>query len=189
MNPYYVNGSSSLLFMISTAKAIKHSKLFWWKFFNGQLVVASFLCNANKYKSPYLLLDYGTLFLINISYINNYKINSYLFFLLGLEYYCKNSIENTKNLSFVLVTLYSIVNTYLYSDSYNFYFLIGSTISGLLIYNLRYYLNKNNYKKYNSFLTYLFHFSMMNSLCISSFTANSEKQFLINSIPPLKIVG
>jgi len=189
MNPYYLNGSSSLLFMISTAKAIKCSKLFWWKFFNGQLVVASFLCNANEYKNPYLLLDYGTLFLINTSYINNYRINRFLFFLLGLEYYYKNSIENTKNLSFIAVTLYSLANTYLYGDSYSFYSLIGSTISGSVIYYLRYYLNKNNCRKYNLLLTYLFHFSMMNSLCISSITASSEKQFLIKSMDPLKIIG
>ena len=189
MNPYYINGSSSLLFMISTAKAIKYSKLFWWKFFNGQLVVASFLCNATEYKDSYMLLDYSTLFLINVSYINNYRINRFLFFLFGFEYYYKNSIENTKNLSFIIVTLCTLLNTYLYGDIYSFYSLIGSTISGGLIYKLRYYLNKNNYKKYNLFLTYLFHFSMMNSLCISSMTANPEKQFLIDSIPQLRIVG
>ena len=181
MDPYYINGSSSLLFMISTAKAIKNSKLLWWKIFNSQLIVASFLCNASEYKDSYMLVDYATLFLMNVSYINNYRINNYLFFLLGIEYYYKKSIENTKNFSFVIVILCSTINTYLYEDSYSFYSLIGTTITGGIIYNLRYYLNKNNCKKYNLLLTYLFHFSIMNSLCISSMTANSEKQFFNKS--------
>ena len=186
INPFYLNGSSSLIFIISTADAIKKSNLFWWKYFNGQLILVSFLCNANEYKNPYLFYDYVTLFLMNYSYINNDNINKYLLFASSIEYTNYESIEYTKNLSFLIVSLNSLLNTYLYVNKQKALLLLGSIISGSLFYSIRYYLNKKNNKKYNLLLTYLFHLSMLNSLCISNITACNEKQIL-NILPSVKI--
>lgn len=69
MNKYFINGSSSLLFIISTIKAFYVSKLITWKISNFLLIFASFLCNATEYNPILLLIDYFAIYLICISYI------------------------------------------------------------------------------------------------------------------------
>jgi hypothetical protein len=171
MNQYFIKGTSSLLFVISTIKAIYSSKLFYWKLFNGFLIPVSFLCNATDYNSKYLLLDYATIFFINTSYINNYRINRLLYLMACYEYLFYNSIENSKNLSYLPLIIKAHINTYLYVDMMHFYTLLGSSITAIAIYKIRYNLCKMNNYKYNLLLTSLFHICITNTLYISSITA------------------
>ena len=110
----FVKGSSSLLFIIPVIKSFHCKTLLCWRLFMTQLVVVSFLCNANDFAPNYLFWDYLTIFLVQCSYINNLSINSPLFALLIGEYYTTQSIEYTKDLSFVI----SITKSIIYIKSY-----------------------------------------------------------------------
>ena len=85
-NMNIIHGTSSLLFLISTAKAFSSSNLLSWKLSNCLLVIASFLCNATEYNSIFMLSDYIAIYLVCISYINSMFINIpyYLFSLYQL---------------------------------------------------------------------------------------------------------
>jgi hypothetical protein len=167
-----INGSSSLLFIINTIKAFYCSNLLTWKLSNCFLVVASFLCNAYEYKSPYLFLDYLAIFLISTSYINNISINvPYTLFII-YEYKDTNSIEVMKNIACATAIGKTVIYTYLYVDKLSYYIALSSAISGTCVYTLRVYLHKNNNKKYTLLLTYILHISIMNLLYIASSTAS-----------------
>lgn len=169
---YLIKGSSSLLFIISTIKAFYCSKLIMWKISNFFLIFASFLCNATDYLHVFLLMDYISIFLVCLSYINNFYINLIYFLILAYEYYKYNSIENTKNIAFVNSIIKSIINTYYNVDKFHFYIIITSTIFGIIIYKIRYYFHINNNYKYTLLMTYLFHICTMNIMYITSITAN-----------------
>ena len=164
MNKYFINGSSSLLFLISTIKSFYCSKLILYKIFNSLLVCASFLCNATEYKRKYLLLDYITIILISTSYINNLIINSILLLLL-YKYF--NLIEYIKNVAFTIAISKCMIYNYVH-DKNNFYIIFVSTTFGVIIYKIRYNLEN---KKYNLFLTYLFHISITSILYHTSISA------------------
>ena len=163
----YINGSSSLLFLISTIKGFYSSNLLFWKLSNVFLIGASFFCNATEYKKIFLLLDYIAIFFVSISYINNIYINIPFSLLLLLEYNKFNSIENVKNIAFVTAIIKSNIYTYLYVDNTHYYIIFASSIFGIIIYKIRYFLHK----KYTLLLTYLFHICIMNILYISNITA------------------
>ena len=165
---YFIKGSSSLIFLISTIKAFYSSNLFFWKISNVFLIIASFLCNATEYKKLFLLFDYLAIFLVCVSYINNVYINTTYLLCLVYEYHKYNSIENTKNLAFATAIGKSTVYTYLYVDNIHFYVIFASSIFGILIYKIRYYLHDD---KYRLLITYLFHICTMNIMYISSITA------------------
>ena len=171
MQKYFIKGSSSLLFIISTKKAFNSSNFISWKYCNVFLIFASFLCNATEYKPIFLLLDYLAIYLTCISYINNIYINIPYSLLLIYEYKKYKSIENMKNVAFLSAMGKTILYTYLYLDKNNFIIVITSSISGLIIYKIRNSLNEIDNIKYNLLLTYLFHFCVMNMLYISSITA------------------
>ena len=169
MYNFFINGSSSLLFLISTIKSFYCSNSILWKLSNVFLICASFLCNATEYSSIFLLLDYFAIYLVCISYINNIYINILFSLLLVYEYKKYNSIEKIKNLTFLIAVIKCI--TY----NYNI-ILISSILFGIIIYKIRYdilhykkydILNK---KKYNICLTYLFHICIMNIIYIASAT-------------------
>jgi hypothetical protein len=169
---YFIKGSSSLLFLISTIKAFYSSNLFFWKISNVFLVIASFLCNATEYKNIFLLIDYLAIFLVCLSYINNMYINTIYFLFLVYEYNKYNSIENTKNIAFATAIGKSTLYTYLYVDNIHFYIIFTSSIFGIIIYKIRYYFHiNNNNNKYILLITYLFHICTMNIMYISSITA------------------
>lgn len=168
---YFIKGSSSLLFLISTIKALYSSNLIFWKMSNVFLVVASFLCNATEYKNIFLLIDYLAIFLVCTSYINNIYINTTYFLFLIYEYNKYGSIENTKNIAFATAIGKSTLYTYLYVDNIHFYVIFASSIIGTIIYKIRYYFLINNNKKYILLITYLFHICTMNIMYISSITA------------------
>ncbi len=168
---YFIKGSSSLLFLISTIKAFYSSNLFFWKISNVFLVIASFLCNATEYKHIFLLIDYLAIFLVCASYINNIYINAIYFLFLIYEYNKYNSIETTKNIAFATAIGKSTLYTYLYVDNIHFCVIFASSIVGILIYKIRYYLHVNNNKKYILLITYLFHICTMNIMYVSSITA------------------
>ena len=168
---YFIKGSSSLLFLISTIKAFYSSNLFFWKISNVFLVIASFLCNATEYKHIFLLIDYLAIFLVCASYINNIYINATYFLFLIYEYNKYNSIETTKNIAFATAIGKSTLYTYLYVDNIHFCVIFASSIVGILIYKIRYYLHVNNNKKYILLITYLFHICTMNIMYVSSITA------------------
>ena len=171
MYKYLINGSSSLLFIISTIKAFYISKLITWKISNLFLIFASFLCNATEYNPLLLLVDYFAIYLICISYINNLYINTLYSLLLIYEYKNYNSIENTKNLAFLYAIVKSIIHTYLYVDNFHYYIIITSSISGIIVYKVRYFLLEKNNEKYKLLLTYIFHICIMNIIYVSSITA------------------
>jgi hypothetical protein len=167
----FMKGSSSLLFLISTTKALYCSKLILWKIFNGLLVIASYLCNASGYNEPYLLLDYFAIFLVCTSYVNHYYINS-LFILSAIsEYITTSSIEHIKDITFATAVTKSIIYTYLYVDKLHFVIILTSTLSGVTIYAILYSLHNKKNNKYTLLLTYLFHICIMNILYITSITA------------------
>ena len=171
MLTYFIKGSSSLLFIISTMKAFYCSKLISWKLSNVFLIGASFFCNATEYKNVFLLVDYLAIYLVCISYINNIFINVPYSLLLIYEYSKYNSIENIKNVAFVTGVGKSIVYTYLHLDNIHYYIILTSSISGVIIYKIRYFLHKRNNTKHTLLLTYLFHICVMNIMYVSSITA------------------
>jgi hypothetical protein len=164
MNKYFINGSSSLLFIISAIKSLYCSKLILWKIFNGLLVGVSFLCNATEYKKEYILLDYITIILISISYINNLIINSILLLLL---YRCFNLIEYIKNSAIMLAVTKCFIFNFYYNKN-NLYIICFSTSFGVITYVIRYNL-KN--KKYTLLLTYIFHVCITSILYHASISA------------------
>ena len=168
---FFINGSSSLLFLISTCKAFYCSELISWKLSNVFLIVASFLCNATKYKQIFLLLDYFAIYLVSISYINNICINFLYSLLLVYEYKKYNSIENVKNVAFATSLVKSVIYTYFYVDTIHYYIIITSSVFGFVIYKIRGYFHNKNNNNYTLFLTYLFHICIMNIIYISSITA------------------
>lgn len=170
MNPYLIRGASSLLFLIPAINSYYYSKLVFWKLFITVLVPVSFLCNATVYKDEYLILDYISIFLISLSYINHRKTNILFIFALCAEYNYKNSIETTKNVAFVSAIAKANVVMFPINKPY-FYILISSSVSALVVYKARHYLFANDIKQYNTILTYLFHVCMSNVLYMSSITA------------------
>ena len=171
MQSYLVNGSSSLLFVISTIKAFYSSNLMIWKISNMFLVIASFLCNANNYDLVFLFLDYLAIYLACISYLNNMYINTLYTLSLIYEYNKYKSIDNMKNLAFATALGKCVINTYLYVDTTHLYVVFTSSACGLVVYKIRNYLHETNNTKYKVLLTYLFHFCVMNIMYVSSITA------------------
>lgn len=165
------NGSSSLLFIIPTIKSFYCSNLISWKASNMFLIIASFICNATEYSPAFLLLDYLAIYLVSISYINNIYINIPYSLCLIYEYTKYKSIENTKNLAFLSAIGKSIIHTYLYVDKLHYNIIVTSSVSGILIYRIRYSLLEQNKKSHKLLLTYLFHICIMNILYVSSITA------------------
>jgi hypothetical protein len=166
MKHFLINGSSSLLFIISSIKACYCSELILWKIFNGLLVGVSFLNNASEFNKKYLLLDYLTIFLISTSYINNFIINNILLLLLY-----KYSLEYIKNISVALACIKCLINTYFYASRINLYLILVSSAFGAIIYKIRYTLAIKKNIKYNLLLTYLFHICITIILYNSSITA------------------
>ena len=171
MLTYFIKGSSSLLFIISTMKAFYCSKLISWKLSNVFLIGASFFCNATEYNNVFLLLDYFAIYLLCISYINNIFINVSYSLLLVYEYSKYKSIENIKNVAFVTAVGKSIAYTYFHVDKIHYFIVLTSSISGVITYKIRCFFHKRNNKKYTLLLTYLFHICVMNIMYVSSITA------------------
>ena len=167
----FINGSSSLLFLVSTGKAFHASKLIAWKASNVTLVVTSFLCNAYGFEKTLLLLDYLTIYMISASYIQTFYINIPYTVVLVYEWKMYGQIENTKNLAFATAITMSIVNTYLHVSKTYSYLLVISFIGGSLIYKIRYSLYNTNKKQNILWMTYVFHICMTTILYISSITA------------------
>lgn len=168
---FYVDGSTSLLFIISTLKAFYVSKLISWKISNLFLIGASFLCNATKYEPLFLLLDYFAIFLVCISYINNYYV-AVLYTSFLISEYCRyKSIEMVKNIAFGTAVGKSIFNTFVHVDLYHFNVLLFSSFISLIAYKIRYDLHSKQIRKYTLFLTFVLHLSVMIIIYISSLTA------------------
>lgn len=173
---HYMNalkkGASSLLFLIPTYQAFMISEWISWKLANAFLVVASFLCNAHDCSGSYVLLDYFAIFLVSTSYIHCLTINFPLFASLLYEWRNHRSIELTKNVAFVLAVTKSNVYTFWYVDTMSFYLLLSSTLVGVIVYGIRYYLHQNDYhhNPYHFTLTWVFHVCITNVLTISSMT-------------------
>lgn len=164
--------NSSLLFIISTIKALYVSKLILWKVFNILLIISSYLCNSfNVVDKNIILFDYLAIFLVCISYLNNMKINVILIALLIYEYYKFSTISSTKTITFVLTILTSIVYTYIYTSPLYYNIISLSFILGIFIYKIRDLFYQHNIYKYNIELTYVWHICVLNILYISSFTA------------------
>jgi hypothetical protein len=169
-SPPYYYGVSSLLFIISAVKSIYSSKLILYKISNCVLIVASYLCNSTNNK-VYLFFDYITICAICFSYLNHYIINGILLASLIYEYNNTTCIVNTKNISFGLAITKAIYNTYILLDNTYTIILVISAISGIMSYEIRYYLLNNNINNYTLFLTWWLHFSIMYLLYIISITA------------------
>lgn len=172
MENYWVKGGSSLLFIIPFIKSLYCSKILAWKASIFILTAMSFLCNANDNKQPYLFLDYFAIFLTTISYVNRMELNILFYLLIIYEYKKYNSIERTKNISFVFTVIRSFINTYYYVGNSYYYVLVISSVTGTVIYKIRYNLYD---KQYYRRLTYLFHVCIMNILYITSITACDDE--------------
>lgn len=166
-----IKGSSSLLFIISTMKVFYCSDFIQCKISNLYLIFASFIYNASEMNEKFLLYDYLAIYLVCTSFINRLYITIPLWISLFCEYKYNNSIENTKNISFVLAVTKSSIYTYYYLDIFYFIILLLSISGSCIFYKLRnYFYVTLNIRKYNLFLTYIFHFCIMNIIYISSIT-------------------
>ena len=167
----FIKGSSSLLFIISTIKVFYCSHYTQCKISNVFLIFASYICNASDMDEYFLFYDYFAIYLACISFINEIYINIPLWLSLLCEYKYNKTIENTKNISFILAVTKSSIYTYYYSEFFWFVLLLSSIFGSCFFYKLRnyFYVDLNN-KKYNLFITYLFHFCIMNIIYISSMT-------------------
>jgi hypothetical protein len=171
MSHSFIKGASSLFLSIAAIKAIYSSKLILWKISTCLIVPISYLCNAYDYKPPYLMLDYIMITFVSSSYINHFKINSLITALALCEYYNNNTIDTVKNITYAIGTVKAIYITYYLKESYYFYMILLSSISGMSIYNIRYSLIKKNNNTYSLLLTYLMHICAMNIMYVSSITA------------------
>ena len=167
----FIRGASSLLFVFSATKASYHSNLVLWKIGNIVLIPVSYLCNAYNYEPVFMLADYMTILGTCLSYINNSYVNSIFLLSMFLENKYFKSIETTKNVAFGTAVAMSIANTHRHLDNFHYRLLVSSSISGVVIYRIRYNLNKQNNTKYNIPLTWLFHVCVTNTLYVSSKTA------------------
>lgn len=166
----FINGVSSLLFVISTAKAFISSDLILWKLSNTLLIVSSHLCNAYSFEK-YLLFDYLMIYFTCLSYLNNAMLNSALV-LSGIYEYNNNekSIENTKNVTFTLAVLKTITFAYIYIDNQHFLVILGVSSVGVIIYKIRYGLYLTDPRK-TWYLTWIWHACVTTILYVSSITA------------------
>jgi hypothetical protein len=189
-----INGISSLLFIISAIKSWNcYYRFFWWKLFNSTLIIVSYLCNANDYKEPFLLLDHINIQFIALNYIgisfypNEWicsQISPFLLLFSFIEYQNFKTINFTKNIS-VVISILKLQNN-LYSNLIYYNLLIYSTIIGTISYSLRYKLFtilpkqtkilKVNFNRYYFIikltLTTIFHICIMVLLYISSISLN-----------------
>jgi hypothetical protein len=164
-----LKGGSSLFFIISTYKSFLCSPLFFWKLTN--IGFASFLYNSSDNNLNLLFMDYLMIFLVCLSYINHFVTNNFLFMLSVIEFDRRQSIEHTKNLTYMITICKVCINTYHYLSKYYFYLVIFSSFSMIFIYLLRRYLFYKNIPIYIYIsLTYLLHFFTTIILYISSMT-------------------
>jgi len=167
----FIQGSSSLLFIISAVKAFYSSKLPMWKASNTFLVVASYLCNASDYEKNRLLLDYIAIIMVCTSYMNNAQFNSAIYLCLISEYLNTGSIKSVKDATFGTTVAKTIVNTYLYVDKAHFYVILTSAITSMILYKIRYILYESNNRRYHNHITWIFHTCIMLLMYIASSTA------------------
>lgn len=166
-----LKGGSSLFFIISTYKSFLGSPLFFWKLTNIGLLFASFLYNSSDNNPNLLFMDLLMIFLVCLSYINHFVTNNFLFMLSVIEFDRRQSIEHTKNLTYMITICKVCINTYHYLSKYYFYLIIFSSFSMIFIYLLRRYLFYRNIPIYIYIsLTYLLHFFTTIILYISSMT-------------------
>jgi hypothetical protein len=168
---YLINGSSSLLFVISTIKSFYSSTFLLLKISNIFLIVASFFCNATECSQPFIYIDYFAICLVCLCYLNNIYITILYTLLFIYEYKKYKTIENIKNITVLSTMIKANIYTYLYVDTFHYIILFMSTIFSIIIYQIRYFLYKSNNNKYYLLLTYFFHICIMNILYISSITA------------------
>ena len=170
MNIGNIANYSSFLFIISAIKAYYCGNNIAWKLSNGVLIIASYLCNSTGYEPVYLLLDYFTISVVCMSYINNIYTHGSIGYLMLYEFQYTGSIEHTKNIAFVTAIAKSIKNTY-YVSRFHWYVLVGSSIASGLVYKIRYELYKQKHREYNVLLTYLLHICITTIIYICSMTA------------------
>jgi hypothetical protein len=165
----FINGISSLLFLISTVKAFISSDLILWKLSNTVLIVSSHLCNAYSFEK-YLLFDYLMIYFTCLSYLNNSMLNLPLISSGIYEFINKRSIENTKNVTFGITLLKSITCSYIYIDNQHFLVILGVSSVGVIIYKIRYGLYLTDPRR-TWYLTWIWHACVTTILYVSSITA------------------
>ncbi len=166
-----IKGGSSLFFIISTYKSFLCSPSFFWKITNIGLIFASFLYNSSDNNPQLLFIDYLMIFLVCLSYINDFVTINLLSMLSVFEFDRRQTIEHTKNLTYMITICKVCVNTYHYLSEYHFYLMIFSSFFMIFIYLLRRYLFYKNISIYIYItLTYLLHFFTTIILYISSMT-------------------
>ena len=172
----FVNGLSSLLFIISAYKSVVSSNILIWKIGNVFLVFSSFMYNSLKtshteIEQTLLWIDNMTIYYISIGCLNTSILIYLLHFFILLEYFIEKTINKTKKIAFLLAVGKSIICTFLYLDEFHFYTLLVSSILSIGSYAIRNYLeNQNNYE-YTFGMTWIWHICIAISLYISSITA------------------
>ena len=170
---YLLKGGSSLFFIISKYKSFLCSPSFFWKLTNIGLIFASFLYNSSNNNPQLLFMDFLMIFLVCLSYINHFVTINFLSMLSVIEFDRRQSIEHTKNLTYMITICKVCINTYHYLSKNYFYLIIFSSFSMIFIYLLRKYLFYKNISFYIYItLTYILHFFTTIILYISSLTTN-----------------
>jgi len=190
-------GQSSLLFIFSFISSLLYSELLLFKLANMTLIITSYVCNAYM-KPQFMILDYLTIISIACSYINTLIINIIILYGCLYEYTIYNQIYITIACAFGLSGLFSLYKTYYYDFTYFIVLLSGFIIAvPTYIFKTHYYYKELNvYQSFNNphnytsnDLTYLWHFTIMLILGISSLTATNDIQlYFINLSTELTII-
>ena len=159
---YFINGMSSLLFIISAMKSLSLKQRFVsWKLLNCTLVGVSYLCNANNYKEPYLLIDHVNILLIALNYIGfsfypgewiSPLFIKILLFLSVIEYKQYKTIDFTKNVSVAISILKLIFySQILIRQNHPVYLIIyyKSLIYSTIVANVSYGLRRYKLSQYS----------------------------------------
>ena len=168
----HFNGTSSLLFIISAFQAFYHSQIITWKIANIVLIVTSYLYNAT-YNDALLLLDYFTIYIIALSYLNNIYTTILLSSLLFFEYCYTKNIDTVKNVTFGMALVLALHNSYYYLHDIYYISLLFSSIIGVSVFLLRKHLHYNDNLAFhhNILLTWIWHICITVILYVSSITA------------------
>ena len=134
--------------------------------YNSFVPISSYLCNCNIIvDNKYILFDYLIIYLLCSSYINISYINIILFGLLIYEYKKYNTIDYVKSLTYILAVTQANINTYFLINNVipYFYIIFSSSITSLIIFQIRRYLYIKKIYTYNTLLTYIWHVCIMNT--------------------------
>lgn len=182
----HIRGLSSLLFVLSFYQSISVSSLFFWKLSNFCLIFASYFYNSSNNHSSLLFLDYLAILCVCSSYINSFQMNQLIYYFSLLEFNNYQTIETTKNITYILTMIKSVYRTRLFYSPIYSIVLLTNYLLAIVTYAIRRFLyydipklnqNQNRITNMNTsyyhyiILTWILHLNTMSIIWICSLTA------------------